>query len=356
MSGRGAIATIDGYDIYRADDADGADWDAALLELSGGSPFASFAGRAVLRDHFALEPCWLFACPEGRRDGISGCLAGYVNRDWVGRSNLYGVRQGLFAAAPAAANALATAARQLAATQRCSGIELSALAPISEADDAGTSRVTFRLALDAEGDAMWRQLRDKTRNMIRRAERDGVTVRELPHDNDAFALLAHHNEINLMPKGVAVPAAGYFAALCRDFGARAHILAAWYDGQPIASMLLLRHGSLAAYPVQNADPIHRRRAPIQLLTWQAMELCASFGCTQLDMGESGEGSPVYQAKRNFGGLPVVLHTLRESIGAAGHAGPLRRLRSVLDGEILRRAPLTLRRPYGRWRSRRGRVL
>ena len=356
---REPFVTQDGVAVYLVKECERESWDSALLALGGGSPFANFSWRGVLRDHFGVEPLYLFAHQEENPTPWDGCLACYVNRDWTGRRHLYGVRQGLFARRPGAADALVAAARKLALVHGCSSIDLSSAEPIVTAQDRHYTRCTFRLDLDPDQDVMWRQLRDKTRNMVRRAKKSGVSVRELRHDDQAFRILSRHNELNLLPKGVSVPDKAYFEIVCDHHGDRAHILSAWLDEEPIASMLILRHGEHAAYPVQNADPRHRRLASIQLLTWEAMCLGAERGCRWLDMGESREGSPVYQAKRNFGGQPKAVYCYRESTDSGASAvltRPVDRALSILDATIRGHAPLALRRRYGWWRIRRGRIL
>lgn len=356
---REPLATQAGFAVYLAEESEGEAWDGALLSLSGGSPFANFAWRGVLRDHFGVEPLYLFARQESNPTEWEGCLACYVNRDWTGRRHLYGVRQGLFARHPGAAAALIAAVRHLTVANGCVSFDLSSAEPIETDHEHQYTRSTFRLNLDRDHDAMWRQLRDKTRNMVRRAKKNGVSVRELQHDDQAFQILSRHNELNLLPKGVAVPDKAYFAKVCGHHGDRAHIVSAWLDEEPIASMLILRHGNHAAYPVQNADPRYQRLAPIQLLTWQAMCLGAEQGCRWLDMGESREGSPVYKAKRNFGGQPKAVYCLREVTAAgtsAAWARPYLGALSILDAAMMNRAPFTLRRRYGWWRVRSGRIL
>lgn len=351
------LISWEGIDVFVVDDQGGPAWDDALCALGGGAPFATSAWRPVLMDYFGVVPVNLLACAQGHAGDWVGCLAAYINRDWTGQRYFYGVRQGMYAT-PAAAEALVAAAQQQARMHDCVGIDLSSTDPVLDRHDGYRERTTFRLALTRDSDAMWRQLRDKSRNMVRRAQKAGVSVRELAHGSEGFETLADHNARNLLPKGVPVPGPDYFAAVCGAHGAHAHILSAWLDETVIASMLVLRHGDLAAYPVQNADPEYRRLAPIQLLTWEAMCLAATKGCNALDMGESGIDSPVYKAKRNFGGVPTPVYSLiapaQSEVKPARVAGT--RIRSLLDGVILRHSPMILRQGYGRWRYRRGRIL
>ena len=346
----------DGYAVYRAGPAGLDDWDEMLAGLSGGAPFATSAWYPVLENAFGATPVYLRTRRESAPAGWEGCLAGYVNRDWTGRTIFYGVRQGLFGA-PAAVDALIAAAEGLARAAGCDGFDLNTLQPYLAHHPDAVERTVFRLPLDPDADAMWSRLRDKTRNMIRRAQKSGLTVRELAHERASFDLLARHNEVNLLPKGVAVPDPEFFTAVCGTHGERAHILAAELDGAPVASMLMLRHAGLASYPVQNADPTHRKLAPIQLLTWEAMLCAAAHGCSELDMGESAKDSPVYKSKRNFGGIPTSVSALRCPLVTGGHGNRVTmKLRTVWDKTMMNLAPRAPRRAYARWRYRRGRIL
>jgi hypothetical protein len=347
------IGEFEGVPIARADDEDAARWDAALLDIAGGAVFATWAWRNVLRRHFSVAPVYLCALSADGAGAIAGALPLYANRDASGVRHLYGARQGLIASDAQVAAALVAAAREEARVANCASLALSARGETLDTFPGSARRATFHLELNSDEETMWRGLRDKTRNMVRRARRNGVTVREVPHEAPAFDLLARHNRENLLPKGVAVPGPGYFAAVCASHAEHAHILAAFHEDTPIASMLVLRHGDHAAYPVQNVTPAHRKLAPIQLLSWEAMCLSAAKGSTYLDMGESREGSQVYQSKKHFGGIPEPLSILNEQLASASG---LARYRSVLDTLVMQHVPLAVRGHYARWRYSRGRIL
>ena len=145
---------------------------------------------------------------------------------------------------------------------------------------------------------MWSGLRDKTRNMIRRADRSEVAVVSGPEHVPA---LYRHYRDNMARLGVTMHAQAFFTETVQRLGSRAEVLVAMHDGKPIGSMLLLLGQDFACFPVQNVIFAARSLAPVQKLNWEAMRLCAGRGIRRLDMGESREGSPVYRSKVNFGG-------------------------------------------------------
>jgi len=176
----------------------------------------------------------------------------------------------------------------------------------------GRVKRTVQLEIKPDVESMWQALRGKSRNMIRRAERAGVSV--ISGDNQVETLYCHYRE-NMTRLGVTIHSERFFRSVVRAFGPDCEILVAVRDGSPIGSMLLLFAKEAACFPIQNANADARTYAPIQLLNWEAMQRCAARGISQLDMGESREDSPVYKSKVNFGGTPRDLSYYDVSITA-----------------------------------------
>ncbi|MBB6414637.1 GNAT family N-acetyltransferase [Streptomyces sp. AK010] len=96
---------------------------------------------------------------------------------------------------------------------------------------------------------------------------------------------------------------GRLATVAARFGESCAIWVAWRDGEPAASIVVLRHGPYAKYwrSAMNRDLAHRTWA-VPLLTRLAIEEACETGCQIYDMGESAPGSSLEHFKAGFGAV------------------------------------------------------
>ena len=123
--------------------------------------------------------------------------------------------------------------------------------------------------------------------------------------------------------------------------------------------------SRAVYPFQATRADCQHLAATQFLIWEASKRAIARGVSWLDMGESRAGSPVYQSKVNFGGVPEAIYYY--NLSNSGSPAPSA-MRGVTFGEIgdrlvglvhrgmMNHAPLSVRGRYGGWHRRKGRLL
>ncbi|MBM3492659.1 MAG: GNAT family N-acetyltransferase [Alphaproteobacteria bacterium] len=333
--------------VVSASKADAQRWNVFLDRQATVSPWAHLAWQTVLAEAYGADCRFLVAEQEGR---LAGLLPAYVVRDWLGRRRLYSLRGGLLADAPAGLSALLAAAEAIPAASRLMAVPAGSEAPGWQA----RPRETLVLPLASSEDATWRGLRDKTRNMIRKAEKSGIAVEADWRHLDAFHRLYALNGLRL---GLPLHGRAFFAAVARHLGESAVLLTAWRADRPVGGMLLLLGRGTALYPWQAADPESRNLGVVQALNWQAMRLAIARGLPELDMGESQPGGPVHQSKLNFGGRPRPLLYLARPAGEAGGG-----VAASPEGwgerleRWLRPAPLALRRWFAERRLRRGRVV
>jgi hypothetical protein len=96
---------------------------------------------------------------------------------------------------------------------------------------------------------------------------------------------------------------GRLAAVAARFGESCAIWVAWRDGEPAASIVVLRHGSHAKFwrAAMNRDVAHPAAAG-SLLNRLAIEEACEQGCRYYDMGESAPGSSLEHYKAGFGAV------------------------------------------------------
>jgi len=338
--------------VREARDADAAAWNAFIDALPETSPLARYEWRAVLHESYGLATHYLVAEQAGQ---IAGTLAAYETKGFLGERSFFSVRGGLVARDAAASAALLDGCQRLSGPRRC--VVGSGWTP-APGGNAAQVRTTVQLSIAGDAERLWSDLRDKTRNMIRRAEKEQLRI---VSGFDQVGILASHYQDNMLRLGVAIHSRRFFENVVKHLGKESEILVAWRGDTPVASMLLHYGRDTACYPVQNAVLEYRALAPVQLLIWHAMKRCAEKGIRLLDMGESRQGSPVFQSKVNFGGSPrdVFYYDLSPQGGGRPDGlltQTLRRAAHVADSWLATRSPLPLRRTFAQRSLTRGRVM
>jgi CelD/BcsL family acetyltransferase involved in cellulose biosynthesis len=91
------------------------------------------------------------------------------------------------------------------------------------------------------------------------------------------------------------------AEVAARFGEACTIWVAWYAGEPVASIVVLRHGRHAKFwrAAMNRELAHPVRASPLLMRLAIEEACEA-GCRCYDMGESAPGSSLAHFKAGFG--------------------------------------------------------
>jgi len=341
--------------VRDATDGDAARWNSFLDAMPESSPLARYEWRHVLESSYRIQTCFLLAEREG---GIVGLVGAYETCGLFGERNLYSLRCGSIAADAGVAQAILQHIEHRARTESWNDVLLTSGWRRLPYVEPNPVRATVQMKIDADKDQMWRGLKDKTRNMIRRAEKEGV---EIVSGLEQVDVLVDQYHANMLRLGVPIHSRAFFHQVVGNLGTHTEILVARHRGKPVASMMLHFGQEMACYPFQNALLAHRNLAPIQLMNWVAMKRCAERGIGILDMGESRKGSPVFQSKINFGGLPrdVFYYKIGQraarSFGGAllGHAG---RIANVADAWLTSQTPLPIRRRFAERKIVRGRLL
>lgn len=293
------------------------------------------------------------ACFLVEEDGeiVGGCPI-YIVRDAQGRRRLYSLRFGLTTPRVDVRGALRNAIRTYAATHDLAEVTVtSGFDPLD--GDAAFVKQAVALDVPAGADVAWASLRNKTRNMVRKAERAGLRIAEGTQHLDAFYGLY---AARMLRKGVSIHPRAFFTALLDAFRCDAALLIAMDAGTAVGGMILCVGPRAAAYPFQVSRPGTEHLAPTPFLTWEAMRRCAERGIPLLDMGESRAGGAVEAAKRNLGGTSRAVHyaayAVRSGVDARVQAAFT--MRAATFG--MRYAPFGIAARCGVWMRRHGRII
>lgn len=192
-------------------------------------------------------------------------------------------------------------------------VEMRALGQPENATSA--TEVTLVLDFPASIEALWKQIGDKARNQVRKAERAGL-VAEWGRDqvNDLYDIYAD----NMGRLGTPVHAMAFLQEILQAFGHQADILTVRLEGQAIAAMLVLKIGDVWIDPIASSKMEYKHLNPNMLLYWEALRQATVAGARKFDFGRSRKDSGTYRFKRQWGAveIPLDYHTYVDGVRVA----------------------------------------
>lgn len=280
--------------------------------------YASLAWRDLLRDFLGARDRYLVALdgagavvgalPLFRIDGPLGPVFNSLpfygsNGGTIAADGDEGVHADLLAAYANLAREEGAVASTLISSPLSPREELYGRLAGADLVDARIGQITF---LPEPGDDLSARLMEmyhsKTRNMVRKAEKSGVTVRRSADPADMRFLCEVHEENMEVIGGIAKPRR-FYDLVERGFTAgRDYILyVAELSGEPVAALLVFRYNRATEYftPVIRSE--FRTHQPMSLLAHRAMEEAAGDGFRIWNWGGTWltQGG-VYDFKKRFG--------------------------------------------------------
>lgn len=324
-----------GIRIASATAEDRDDWDRFVAAVRAGDPLQAWGWGEVARVG-RERPERLIARDAG--GAVRGLAQVLVRDAAAGRRVLYVPHGPLWDAAADDAEevlaALLGALRRLGREQRGIVVKLDPRAApplearrlaamlgahgLRRADADLQARTTRILDLRAGSEALFAGLEKDTRNLVRRAAREGVTTRVVTDsDRGAYATFAGLLAETGARAGFRVRPPAAFEAISREFAARgdACLVLAELSGRAIAGCLALSVGPRAfyLYAASLREPALRHANGPYAVLWACVEALARAGRQSLDLwGVVEPGDPEADAswagfslfKRGFGGDPV----------------------------------------------------
>jgi hypothetical protein len=285
--------------VEEAQDVDRAAWD-AYLTARDAPPAACWAWGDILTESYGAPLTRLVA--RHASGEIAGLLAFYPVRDWRRRLRLYSLRHGFLADDAEAARALSATAVERARSQGALSLIVTSGTAELNLDHRHWARTNVRLPLANSPEAMWPVLRDKVRNMVRKAERAGLTcVRGAAHLPSFYATYAER----LGARGVPLHSRRFFEAMLTRSDTVPSI--ALRDGRPVGGVIF-QYGTATATYFQSS--FHSSAGSLgvgQFLMWEAVKDSIARRQSAIDMGESTPEGGVFAFKTMFGGKPEPVH-------------------------------------------------
>jgi lipid II:glycine glycyltransferase (peptidoglycan interpeptide bridge formation enzyme) len=161
-------------------------------------------------------------------------------------------------------------------------------------------RRTLLMDLTLDDETLFAAMRKKTRQYIRKAEREGVVTEQttdLARFHRLLTTVAERDRFGIHDLA-------YFACLVDAFGDAVHIQMARVGGEDVGTLLVIRIGDRAWELFGGWSGTHAEERPFYLLKWRSLKLMQSLGVRRYDMWGLAEGEElagVENFKLGFGG-------------------------------------------------------
>ena len=289
------------------DPHDEAMWDHFVLGHPQASGYHTMAWRAVIGTVFGHRTYYLMARDEGgvvqgvlplvlTKSPMFGCFLtsmAFLNYGGV-LADRADVRLALLAAAGETAKEVGAA-----------HIELRQTDPIEADWPVRSRKVSMRLALPPDYEALLKAFPSKLRSQIRRAEKEGMEVRIGGEEllEDYYRVFARC----MRDLGTPVYEKMFFQSIVEAFPKEARLCVVSLKGQPLASGFLYGFRSTLEIPWAASDKRFSRLAPNMLLYSAVLEFACREGFKEFDFGRSSVDSGTYRFKQQWGAHPRQLY-------------------------------------------------
>ena len=158
------------------------------------------------------------------------------------------------------------------------------------------------VALDLTDDDIWmNQISSKNRNMIRKAEKEGVIIVE-SDDYDTFRKLYNGTMSDLHADNFYFFPPEYYNEYKRAFNNNSFLCLAIYQEKVIAGSMFMYSDDYAHYHLSARDRAYSRYAANNLILWYGIQKVKKLGCRWLHFGggtTSDDNDSLLKFKRDF---------------------------------------------------------
>jgi FemAB-related protein (PEP-CTERM system-associated) len=335
--------------VKRLETRDEERWDAFVRNAPAATFFHRSAWRGLIENTLGHRCHYMYA----ERNGI---LTGILPLAEI-RSRLFGhalistpfcVYGGIVASDPESEAQLTEAATGLADELRVDYLELRDREPRHDGWPVKNLYVRFSKPIDPDGEANWKAISAKRRNMVRKGTGFGLQAR---HDGniDEFYRVYSESVRNL---GTPVLSRDYYSRLKQAFGDDWEITVITHEGQPVATAMNFYFRD-EVHPYYAGSVLRGRDlAANDFMYWALMERARERGARVFDFGRSKQGTGSGDFKKYWGfepkPLPYAYHLVRAR--EVPNISPTNRKYSLFI-KAWQRLPLPVSCAVGPWLAR-----
>jgi len=285
-------------EIRNLQEADVAEWDDFVIRHPDSTPFHLVAWKRTIEDSFGYRPLYVFAT-DGQR--IRGILPVFLVKNYIiGKaliSSPFAVYGGILADCDPALRALHAHVVGLGNELGVDYIELRNTRLEQCVSGPNVDRyVSFSQSLVPDETSMLESLPKKTRNLVRKALKQGFEMRYSVSDLRNFMTLYATNMRRL---GTPCFSSRYFSSLVRNFGDMVDVREVWLGGKPMAASLnFLFRGEMHIYYAA-ADTKYNALGPNTYMYFDHLRWGGAKGFKAFDFGRCKRGTGVFEFKRHW---------------------------------------------------------
>lgn len=164
------------------------------------------------------------------------------------------------------------------------------------------SRKTVILDLTPPLDDIWaNSFSSKNRNVIKKAQKDGVTMTE-SHDYEFFRQLYDQTMHNVNAEDFYFFPQSYYSEFEESFGNDLKLCFAMYDGKPISGSMFMFSKDYAHYHLSGRDIDYYKIAANNVVLWYGIQIAKERGCKWFHFGGGTTGDEddrLLHFKQNF---------------------------------------------------------
>jgi FemAB-related protein (PEP-CTERM system-associated) len=282
-------------------------WDAYVDGHPDATCYHLRAWQSVAEDAYRLRAPFLLA-RESHGGPVRGVLPLFVLRNPLGgyvTTGLFGAYGRVLAEDTAAGEALVSAAQEITRAARARYLVLKTLGeePLAAGFTRRDTCVVARLPLAHDPQLLWKGFRDKIRNSVRKAQKNGLELRagheQLPPYYDILAENMHR-------KGTPIYGFTFMQRLAQALGDRAEVLTLWWRGRAVSAALVVYYRGVVYVPFASSRRSAFHLAPNNLLYWEIMKRGCEREMSLLDFGRSPREASTLQFKLGWGAQTVPL--------------------------------------------------
>ena len=166
-------------------------------------------------------------------------------------------------------------------------------------------KVSMRLALTPDPEALWKSFPSKLRSQIKVPIKADMTARTGGLDElDAFY---HVFSVNMRHLGTPVLSREFFRNFLEVFPEAARICTVYVKDKPVASGFLAGFKGKLEIPWASSLREYNRQSPNMLLYWTCLEFGCKSGYETFDFGRSTPQESTFRFKQQWGATPLPLH-------------------------------------------------
>ncbi|MEP6890442.1 MAG: FemAB family XrtA/PEP-CTERM system-associated protein [Nitrospirota bacterium] len=288
-------------------DQESHDWDQYVLGCQTASGYHLSAWRGVIHEVFGHPTTYLMARDE--RGVVRGVLPlVLLSSVTFGRFFIslpffnYG---GLIADNGEAMTALKEAAERQAQSVKASHIELRHQEPCGIDWPSSQRKVSMRAQLPSQFDELWNGFSSKLRSQVRRAQKEGMTVRV----GGTECVEEFYEVFSRCMRDLGTPVYGkkFFDVMVKAFPKESRICVVSLGRVPLAAGFLYGFRDTLEIPWASSDKRYNRLSPNMLLYSSALQYACQQGFRLFDFGRSTPDSGTYRFKEQWGAKPCQLY-------------------------------------------------